>query len=405
MRKLTNAFGTTVQISKTSLFLDGASSISSALSGIYAGNETHSIHRSNPENGGTGSADAEAERVLKNLRPDTLRTFETISLSFLGPRFIASLGCHLNSLKTLAMTNLPGSSIHQFANLGAAKALKKLVLTDIKLEDDVTARNEAISAMGSWMCQCESLTRLELRNFNMQDEILISRLLADKRIHLEALEMQICDPANIRSYFNALSCQASSLRILFLEGIPDWFYVEEKKAIQLETICKLGELRELDIRNISKFYDPENVRTLTRHLTKLEKLSISGAALDDDLWDDFLHLENLRYLSIHGTSNFSGTGILDFVQRLGPNNRGFNLLIAGYAPVTDIPIEDQYHINAVLAQDGGAFDYEATAFLEEDFSDSEDSFEWREPIPIIDINGGFTQQQYIGFINEAYSFQ
>ncbi|KAL3712300.1 hypothetical protein TMatcc_000998 [Talaromyces marneffei ATCC 18224] len=314
-------------------------------------------------------ADAQAERVLSSLRPNSLETFEVISLSFIGPRTILALGSHLDSLTKLVLTNLSIEAIAHLPTLGPPKALKRLVLTDSQPTARDDSFNETLAAVAGWMSQCENLRHLQLRDFmGMDDMSLLAKVLVDDRIRLETLQMRCYFTENNEDFHHALSLQAESLRSLILQRKRH--AVVQNEASLLQAICKLTELRELDLKEVSDFYTAGHVMAMMPYLTKLERFSVSGLGFDDDLWPSFLTLANLRFLAIHAYSKFTAEGILDFVSQLGPNNSGFHLIITSAVADSAIPPDAQNVISDALAQNvGGAFDYEV--IIE---SDSEDDF-------------------------------
>ncbi|KUL84048.1 hypothetical protein ZTR_07132 [Talaromyces verruculosus] len=314
-------------------------------------------------------ADTEAERVLSSLRPNSLETFEVISLSFIGPRTILALGAHLDSLTKLVLTNLSIEAIAQLPTLGPPKALKRLVLTDSQptVRDD--SFNETLAAVAGWISQCQNLRHLQLRDFmGMDDMSLLAKVLVDDRIRLETLQMRCYFTENNEDFHHALSLQAESLQSLILQRKRH--AVVQNETSLLQAICKLSQLRELDLKEVSDFYTAGHVMTMMPYLTKLERFSVNGLSFDDDLWPSFLAVKNLRFLAIHAYSEFTAEGILDFVSQLGPNNNGFQLIITSAIADSAIPADAQSIISDALAQNvGGTFDYEV--LIE---SDSEDSF-------------------------------
>jgi hypothetical protein len=220
----------------------------------------------------------------------------------------------------------------------------------------------------------------------MDDMSLLAKVLVDDRIRLETLQMRCYFTENNDDFHHALSLQAESLQSLILQRKRH--AVVQNEASLLQAICKLSELRELDLKEVSDYYTTGHVMTIMPYLTKLERFSVNGLSFDDDLWPSFLAVKHLRFLAIHAYSEFTAEGILDFVSQLSPNNNGFHLIITSAAADSAIPTDAQSVISDALAQNvGGAFDYEvligefclSLAFLYELLifqteSDSEDSF-------------------------------
>jgi hypothetical protein len=300
-------------------------------------------------------ADPEAERVLKGLRSNSLESFEVLSSSHLGPRSIAALGSHLEALTELKLTSLPIEAIAELPSLKTPTALKVLVLTDSHPQMRNEYFYDTVSAVADWICTCANLRHLELRRF-VDDANLLSIVLVDERVHLHTLHVRGYKMETAREFHRALALQPS-LQVLSLEG--EGSEIPQDQAVLVQAIGQLSELRELELKDISEYFTSDHVMTLTPYLPKLERLWISGYDFDDDLWDSFLCLPNLRYLIIHALSSFTAPGILDFVSRLGPSNQGFSLSILNALTELSIPEDALAVIRESLAHNvNGNLDYE-----------------------------------------------
>ncbi|KAH8691290.1 hypothetical protein BGW36DRAFT_304777 [Talaromyces proteolyticus] len=309
-----------------------------------------SVFRWTNENG--SSADSEAESVLKSLRPDSLQSFNVMSLSDLGPRSIIALGYHLKSLTALTLTSLSIEAIEQLPSLGALESLEDFVLTDSR-QVPQNPPPELISSVAGWICKCEKLRFLRLRRF-LDDANLLSQILVDKRIHLELLHLKGYMMETSRAFHESLAFQPS-LQVLSIQG--DGSQNPTDQAVLVKALSKLGELRELDLKVISEFFTEQQIMALIPALPKLERFSFSGLHCDDNIWPAFLSLKNLRFLAIHASSEFTSDGILDFVSQLGPENEGFHLSIPN--ALIEIPPDSQDVIRDALAQNvKGTLDYD-----------------------------------------------
>lgn len=93
----------------------------------------------------------------------------------------------------------------------------------------------------------------------------------------------------------------------------------------VDSLSKLVNLANLRLRNLSyKFTDRQIVR-LASSLPKLETWSTSGYELTDDIWDSVASLESLRRLQLDELARFTADGLLDFIEKLGPGNKGLVL--------------------------------------------------------------------------------
>jgi len=310
------------------------------------------VHRLN---GPTGNAESESEQFLNSLQPHTLEYFELIGHAQLGPRSIRAIGAHLNSLTELKLTNLDIEPIAELPSLTAPPALKVLSLTDSRPAIRDENFYKIVSNVADWLASCRNLRQLELRKF-LDDPVLLSRALVDGKVRLTRLSVRGYTMSSARAFHEVLASQ-SSLQCLYLQG--EGSEVDEDQAVLVQALGQLNNLRELDLKDISDYFTPDHVATLTPFLPKLEQLTISGYNFNDEVWNSLLCLPKLKNLVIHAFSEFTAHGILDFISQLGPDNEGFNLSILNATSDAYVPAEARVVIRDTLARNvDGTFDFE-----------------------------------------------
>ncbi|KAL2830734.1 hypothetical protein BJY01DRAFT_226938 [Aspergillus pseudoustus] len=322
--------------------------------------------------GPPGNTEAEAEQLFNTLRPGSLEHFEILSFSHLGPRSITALGTQRDSLTELKLTSLEINAIRELPSLGAFPALQVLALSD----SAPTAWNEEfyeiVNKVAEWMRSCKQLKRLELRKF-MDDTHLLTNVLAEHGIRLSTLSFAGYKLANSGSFFGALPLQ-QSLEYLYLRGEGSEDTGDNEKLVQ--AVSDLTNLRELELKDVSDWFTVDHVMALTPFLPKLERLWISGEAFNDSVWDAFSCLPKLKSLVIYAMSNFTADGVIDFITRLGPENKGFSLSILNAIQGVNFPDETQGMIREILAENlQGSFDF---GLAQEEFSEADSNADWSD---------------------------
>ncbi|KAA8650582.1 uncharacterized protein ATNIH1004_003269 [Aspergillus tanneri] len=297
--------------------------------------------------------------------------FEVFSYSHLGPRSIEALGSHLNSLRELKLTSLSIEAIAKLPSLTAPPVLEVLVLTDSIPAPRTEEFYSTVTRVADWIRSCKALRRLSLRRF-VDDSNLLSQVLTHEGPHLSSLSLEAHTMAGSGAFYEALASQ-QTLRNLYLRGEASEFPVDNEALVQ--GIIRLNNLHELELKDISDCFTINHITVLTPFLPHLERLWISGDFFNDDIWNAFLCLPNLQSLVIHALSEFTSRGILDFISRLGPGNRGFSLSILNATTDANITEEAQNLIRENLRNSlDGSFDF---GLAQEEYSDM-DSAEMSE---------------------------
>ncbi|GAB1200106.1 hypothetical protein APSETT444_009473 [Aspergillus pseudonomiae] len=148
-----------------------------------------------------------------------------------------------------------------------------------------------------------------------------------------------------------------SLRYLHLNGQGSDEPEHNKSLIQ--GISQLPNLRGLKLEGVSSGFIMEDFMALTPHLPHLERLWIDGKYFCNRIWNALLCLPKLKGLTIAGRSAFKGKDILDFIDQLGPGNRGFRLSILKSTDDTDInDITENFVRDHLRSKLNGYFDFD-----------------------------------------------
>lgn len=138
-------------------------------------------------------------------------------------------------------------------------------------------------------------------------------------------------------------------------------------------LCKLPELKDLKLMEISEFFQNTQISQIATSLPKLEYLSVSGYGIDDSIFPALSTLHQLRSMAFHAMSSFSFSGIMSCIENLTEGNIGLQLSVLSATQDSELSLEQQKEINdAIAAKVAGRFDF--VLFREpesEGFSDSD----------------------------------
>lgn len=102
-------------------------------------------------------------------------------------------------------------------------------------------------------------------------------------------------------------------------------YDLEGIEILVDSLSKLGNLTDLHASEMFDCFSDLEVVRLASSLPKLEVWSTNGAGLTDAIWDAVVSLKSLRRLVFGAYTIFTVGGVLDFIEKLGPGNKGLFL--------------------------------------------------------------------------------
>lgn len=144
----------------------------------------------------------------------------------------------------------------------------------------------------------------------------------ENSIHLTSLVYEglglLSNKKLLRALANQTSLQSLSLETT-VKGSP------RRAEILVTSLSKLVNLKDLRVNEELSIFTDLQIMRLARSLPKLEVWSTSGDALTDDIWSAVASLRSLRRLVFYSVTHFTPDGILNFVEKLGPGNKGLVL--------------------------------------------------------------------------------
>lgn len=261
---------------------------------------------------------------------------------------------HKESLVELKLTSLSLEAIAKLPALANPPSLRILALTDSLPTAKSKDFEKIVSEVADWICSCKNLRQLTLRKF-LDDPALLAQALIDKRLRLMSLTVRGYSMSGSRAFHEALAHQ-TNLQMLSLQGESTEFDIDQSVLVQ--ALKQLTELHELELKEISDYFNPDHVVMLTPFLPNLERLWISGYEFDDGIWAAFLNLPHLKTLIVHALSTFTAQGVLNFISQLGLGNQGFSLSILNALNDKSMSDEDQDLIRETISQTlNGSFDF------------------------------------------------
>jgi hypothetical protein len=96
------------------------------------------------------------------------------------------------------------------------------------------------------------------------------------------------------------------------------------KSLFMWCLFPLKKLRKLNLRRMSSQLTLPDIRTLTSSFPDLNWLGLYVTPVLDEIWD-YIVAPKLRYLHLVGIGVLHAQPVLDFIHRLGEQNRGFTL--------------------------------------------------------------------------------
>lgn len=276
-------------------------------------------------------ADEKLASFIGGLRPQSLRSFESISRTGMRAESFLALSHHAESLTTLKM-NLQTESMQYLGLLKNCTALETLQLEDAgRVTDLEKTQNDVFSEVVQWLRNCTKLRSLSISKFASAANLVVP-LLLEESIRLRSLEISNYVVKDNRSFHQALSCH-EDLRSLFLAGDAEGMFRDDAD-IMLDSLCSLKNLRELELRGVSDYLNEDHITTLAANLTQLEDLYITGNQVTDRVLPRVAGLKSLKSITFGAMSLFSLEGLLEFIDGLGPGNSGIEVYVAMAEPQT-----------------------------------------------------------------------
>jgi hypothetical protein len=284
---------------------------------------------------------------FSGLPEHTLTSFTIYSRTGFGPESCLALNSHGRSLKTLDL-QLDENVLPHFGYLKGCTALEVLRLTDISTGIDLeSTQHDVFLEMIAWLVECKNLHTVGLHNFT-SGAALITPLLIDEGIHLQILDVSNYATKDQTDFHKALRHQPN-LQSLILETEP----IGDRDGLDLlaESLCQLKQLRLLRlIGGISAMFNYDHISSISENLELLEDLYVAGLGLGNGSLERIASLKNLKSLVLAGITNFTLEGLLDFIAKLGPGNRGLVLSIDNAEPDTALSESEQAYVKQTLAE-------------------------------------------------------
>jgi hypothetical protein len=244
----------------------------------------------------------------------------------IGPETLLALNNHSNSLKALKLNGLKSAAVKNLSLLQGCGVLEILDIQDsdgfVNLEE---TENDIFLEVVEWLGRCDRLRDLSFKNFLSAPSILTDICFRDN-IRLRKLE--VVDQYSLASNqtFHQAIAQQKSLETLILRGDPEGSFRDDIDTV-ISAISQLSGLKELDLLNTSEYFKSAEIRQIASSLRGLEKLTIAGFDVTDEIWPSMAGLHHLRALNSHGLSSFSCDGLLNFISTLRPSNHGLVLSV------------------------------------------------------------------------------
>ncbi|MCJ1423075.1 hypothetical protein MMC29_000956 [Sticta canariensis] len=204
----------------------------------------------------------------------------------------------------------------------------------------------------AWLEECKNLQTFACNHIPALVELVVS----NKSNHLPSLEYRGSEELQTRDshkrLYGALANQ-KSLRCLWLngQGFGQYGPFELNPDHLVDSLSKLVNLKDLRMEKVSKFVDKHAVQLATS-LPKLEVWFIRGCRLTNGIWHEVASLGSLRLLEING-EKFSTRGILGFIEKLGPGNRGLSLIMRHKYADDELRGFDEEKIERMIAEKVG----------------------------------------------------
>ncbi|EGP89757.1 uncharacterized protein MYCGRDRAFT_67873 [Zymoseptoria tritici IPO323] len=307
-------------------------------------------------------ADHTLAAFISEMPENSLIYFETISNCRIGPETCLALNRHGKSLRSLKL-GLDAAGIQALGLLQNCTAVEILALSSAMASPDLKAtENDVYLDILGWLKSCNNLKDVSFTNIVSAPDLLLPVLL-NSEVQLEKLQINapiegaMYVVQNHPEFHQALRNQRT-LSSLLLRADPDPPTRDDIETL-VNSVCALGDLRELSLTRISDYFTDEHIQLLTDHLSNLEDLYVGGYAVTDAIWPSVAKLQNLRTVTFSGISKFTENGILDFIDRLGDGVRGILLSIENADPDAPISEDSQELIRDVMATKlDGRFEYQ-----------------------------------------------
>ncbi|MCJ1267871.1 hypothetical protein MMC22_007757 [Lobaria immixta] len=264
---------------------------------------------------------------LNLLRPQSLESFGAFNNHYVGTNSFQALSAsHGKSLVELRLNNLPSLTIQELWLLKDCTNLVSLSLAGRALcvIPVQIFHWGALLKTVAWLKECKKLRILSVTNM-LSAHALTAPILLENDIHLISLEYQGGDGFPESEMFYKALPNCTSLQYLDLK--EDNEMKEEEADRVVESLSKLVNLTDLCLGEESYLLTDRQVARLARSLPKLKNWSTDGYELTDAIWSPLASLRSLRRVHLGVYSNFTAYGMLDFLEKLGPGNKGLVITV------------------------------------------------------------------------------
>lgn len=225
---------------------------------------------------------------------------------------------------------------------------------------------KAFLEMVAWLKECKKLRFLAL-NSVCYAPALIASVLSENTIHLTSLiltapvsrQYEGFIMRDTEEFLHALANQTSLQRLWLKGGLEEHTEYETNSFKGLvDSLSKLVNLMDLRLTEFSDLFFDRHIVQLAGHLPKLEVWSTRGFGLTDTIWGKVASLRSLRALNFGPVTSFTAEGILEFISKLGPGNKGL-ILVLGEMSIGTITGAERKLIEERLAEKvGGTLEYD-----------------------------------------------
>jgi hypothetical protein len=312
-------------------------------------------------------ADHDLSSFFSALRSNSLQSFTALSAHAVGPETLLTLNHHAISLKRLKLDGLRAGAIKNLSLLQGCKALESLEIQDAEGNINLEAtENDVYLETVSWLCGCDKLKELTLRNM-VNGPSILTQVCLRNNVRLKKLHVDGYTLVHNQDFHKSLIHQ-TSLESLELRAYPEGGFRDDIDTL-VASVSQIRSLKYLNLLSTSDYFRTLDIQGLVRNLANLEELWFGGYDANDALWPTLATLEELRALNIHAMSSFSYQGILGFIEGLKDTNQNLMLSIMNQTSDATLTERQQNTIKKELAAKvDGTFDF--TLFREAD-SESE----------------------------------
>lgn len=280
---------------------------------------------------GSHQSDYQLAALLEGLPAQSLKYFQTISHCHVSSETCLALNKHGQSLKYLQLT----FTLDAVPALALLKNCTSIEILHLQIQGvrDMTHGN-VIEDVVAWLGEC-----IHLREVNLTDIIaapsILTPLLLNETIHLQDISVNgqqdyLYSMKDNRDFHLALAHQ-KSLHSLCLRGDSDDVFRDDVDAL-VDSISQLSKLRKLELRGVSDPFRNENIIRILRSLEQLEEVYIGGFGISDTILDSVGRLQHLQRITLNALTEFTASGLLNFVEKLSLGNEGFLLSIDNADP-------------------------------------------------------------------------